>query len=279
MTSIPDELLAINVRLKKLLIGLTKEAEIKIDYKINISQFRIAASIIQYKETSKIILKETKGLINEVLQSKHQIFKTVSMRISYEKRNDGYYTEVVGEDGPEEIFVDKYIDKVPYTPTSEDKMEWFNLIKKEVKAYAQLLIENGIPFEYLPEEVQKNEKIIELIVNAEVGSNSIFTPYSKELLRKLLLEDNLLGYIFSDNDSIQIHVEKGVAAYFFKELIKSEVCLNFKTLLDHKKKIYYSKTELTTDKLRDALSRFKNNKASTASIKEIDTIISQMKAL
>lgn len=275
MTSIPDELLAINVRLKKLLIGLTKEAEIKIDYKINISQFRIAASIIQYKETSKIILMETKGLLNEVLQSKHQIFKNVSTRISYEKRNDGYYTEVLGEDGPEEIFVDTYVDKVPYTPASEDKAEWFNLIKEEVKAYSQLLRENGIPFEYLPVEVQKNEEIIELIVNAKVGSKSIFTSLSKEPLRKLLLLDDLMSYILSDKDSIEIGVEKGAAAYFFKQLIDSKVCLNFNILLNTKKRIYNQNTVMTIDNTRSDRSRFK--KSDT--MNEIDTIITAMKKL
>ena len=56
MTSIPDELLAINVRLKAMLLGLTNHDKIVVNYKAMISNFRIVASMTQYKETSKIIL-------------------------------------------------------------------------------------------------------------------------------------------------------------------------------------------------------------------------------
>lgn len=275
MTSIPDELLAINVRLKAMLLGLTNQNAITVDYKGMITKFRIAASMTHYKDTSKIILLETKELINDVLQSKHQILKNITTGTSYETRNDGFYTEVVGEDGPEEIFVDSYVDKVPYTATSEDKAEWFSLIKEEVKCYIQLLKENEIPFEYFPEEVQKNDKIIDLIVNAEIGLISIFKDYSKGPLSKLLLKDNLIGYTLTDKDSIQINVEKGAAAYFFKELIDSKVCLNFDILLNTKMGIYNQGTVMTIDNTKSDRSRFKK----IVVIKEIDTIITQIKEL
>ena len=61
MTSIPDELLAINVRLKAMLLGLTNQNAIIVDYKGMIIKFRIAASMTHYKDTSKIILLETKN--------------------------------------------------------------------------------------------------------------------------------------------------------------------------------------------------------------------------
>lgn len=278
MTGIHDELLAINVRLKAMLNGLTNQNAVIVDYKGMITKFRIVASMTQYKDTSKIILMETKGLINDVLQSKHNIFQFLKTWDEYKVIESGT-SKIIDEYGIEEIVPELHSTHITHITTIEKKKEWFNLIKDEVKAYSQLLIENGIPFEFFPEEVQKYEEIVDLIVNAKIGLQNIFKDHSKELLRKLLLEDNLLNYIFSDNEFIQINVENGPAAYFFKELIDLKICSNFKILLDTHKKINNSKSVLTTDKLRDALSRFKKNKASTALINDIDKIITQMKPL
>jgi hypothetical protein len=274
MTGIPDELLAINVRLKSMLGGLTNHDKIIINYKVMISDFRIVASMTQYKETSKIILMETKELINDVFQSKHNILRFLKTW-DEDKVSESGTRIITDEYGIEEIVPDFHFSNITHITTLEKKNEWFNLIKEEVKAYSQLLKENGIPIELFPEEVQKNEEIIELIVNAEVGSKSIFTHHSKEPLKKLLLEDNLMNYIFSDKDYIQINVEKGAAAYFFKQLVDSKVCLNFNILLNIKKRIYNQGTVMTIDSTRSERSRFKK----IGIINEIDTIITQMKAL
>ena len=278
MTGIPDELLAINVRLKSMLGGLTNHNKIIVNYKAMISEFRTVASMTQYKETSKIILMETKELINDVFQSKHNILRFLKKWDEYEVFESGT-TTITDDYGIEEIVPNFYSTETTHITTTEKRDEWFNLIKEEVKSYTQLLKENDIPFEHSIEEVQKNEGVIDLIVNAKIGTKSIFKDHSKKLLRKLLLEDNLIGHTFSDNDFIIINVNNGPAAYFFEQLIESKVCLNFKILLDICKKIHNAKTELNTKNLRDAKSRFKKNKAYINSIKEIDAIITQIKEL
>jgi hypothetical protein len=273
MTGTPDELLAINIRLKSMLGGLTNHNKIIVNYKVMISEFRIVSSMTQYKETSKIILMETKGLINDVFQSKHNILRFLKKWDEHEVFESGS-TKITDDYGIEEIVPNFYSTETTHITTAEKRNEWFNLIKEEVKAYSQLLIENGIPFEYSPEEVQKNEGVIDLIVNAEIGSVSIFKDDCKEPLRKLLLKDNLIDYTFTDKDSILINVERGPAAYFFRELIKNNICDNFNILLNIKKRVYNFKTELTTDKLKGDKSRL-----DSKSKKEIDTIITQIKAL
>jgi hypothetical protein len=274
MTGIPDELLAINFRLKSILDGLKNHNEIVVDYKVMISQFRIVASMPQYKETIKNILMETKGLINDVFQSKRDnILRFLKKWDEYEVFESGT-TTITDDYGIEKIVPDIYSNETTHITTIEKRNEWFDLIKVEVKAYSQLLIENDIQFEYLPEEVKKNEDIIDLIVNAKIGSDSIFKDYSKEQLRKLLLEYNLIDYTFTDKDSIQIGVDRGPAAYFFSELINNNICDNFNILLNNKKRVFNYKTELTTAKLRSDLSR-----VDSKSKKEIDAIITQIKAL
>jgi len=273
MTGIPDELLAINVRLKSMLGGLTNHDKIVVNYKVMISEFRIVASMTQYKETSKIILMETKELINDVFQSKHNILRFLKKWDEYEVFESGT-TTITDDYGIEEIVPNFYSTETTHITTTEKRDEWFNLIKEEVKSYTQLLKENDIPFEYLPDEVQKNEDIIDLIVNAKIGSDSIFKDHSKEPLRRLLLKDNLIDYSFTDKDSILINVERGPAAYFFRELIKNNICDNFNILLNIKKRVYNYKTELTTDKLRGDKTRIDSKLK-----KEIDAIITQIKAL
>jgi len=274
MTGIPKELLAINIRLKSILDGLTNHNEIVVDYKVMMSQFRIVASLPQYKETIKNILMETKELINNVFQSKRDnILRYLKKWDEYEVFESGT-TTITDDYGIEQTVPDIYSNKTTHITTIEKRNEWFDLIKEEVKAYSQLLKENDIPFEYSPEEVKKNEDIIDLIVNAKIGLDSIFKDHCKEQLRKLLLEYNLIDYIFTDKDSIQIGVDRGPAAYFFSELIKNNICYNFNILLNIKKKVYNYKTELTTDKLRSDL-----NRVDSKLKKEIDTIITQIKAL
>ena len=274
MTGIPDELLAINVRLTSMLVGLTNHNKIIVNHKVMISEFRIVASMPQYKETSKIILMETKGLINDVLQSKHNILRFLK-KWNEHKVDESGTTTITDDYGIEEIVPDFHLTEITHITTTAKRDEWFNLIKEEVKAYIQLLKENNIPFEYSPEEVQKNEEVIDLIVNAEIGSVSIFKDDCKEPLRELLLKDNLLDYTITDKDSIQINVEKGAAAYFFKQLTVSKVCLNFDILLNTKMGIYNQGTVMTIDNTRSDRSRFK--KIDT--INEIDGIITQIKAL
>jgi hypothetical protein len=273
MTGIPDELLAINIRLKSMLGGLTNHNKIIVNYKVMISEFRIVASMTQYKETSKIILMETKGLINDVLQSKHNILRFLKKWDEYKVDESGT-TTITDDYGIEEIVPDFHLTEITHITTTAKRDEWFNLIKEEVKAYIQLLKENNIPFEYSPEEVQKNEEVIDLIVNAEIGSVSIFKDDCKEPLREFLLKDNLLDYTFTDKDLILIGIDRGPAAYFFSELIKNDICDNFNILLNIKKRVYNYKTELTTGKLRSDL-----NRVDSKLKKEIDAIITQIKAL
>lgn len=273
MTGIPDELLAINVRLKSMLVGLTNHNKIIVNHKVMISEFRTVASITQYKETSKIILMETKELINDVLQSKHIILRFLKEWDAYKVFESGT-TTITDDYGIEQIVPNFHSTETTHITTTEKRDEWFDLIKQEVKAYTQLLIENDIPFEHSLEEVQKNEGVINLVVNAEIGSLSIFKDYCKEPLRILLLKDNLIDYTFTDKDFILINVERGIAAYFFDELIKTNTCNNFNILLNIKKRVYNHKTELTTEKLKADKSRL-----DSKSRKEIDTIITQIKAL
>jgi hypothetical protein len=244
MTGIPDELLAINIRLKSMLGGLTNHNKIIVNYKVMISKFRILASMPQYKEISKIILMETKGLINDVLQSKHNMLRFLKKWDEY-KVDESSTSTITDDYGIEEIVPDFHLTEITH-----------------------------ITFEYSPEEVQKNEEVIDLIVNAEIGSVSIFKDDCKEPLREFLLKDNLLDYTFTDKDLILIGIDRGPAAYFFSELIKNDICDNFNILLNIKKRVYNYKTELTTAKLRSDL-----NRVDSKLKKEIDAIITQIKAL
>jgi hypothetical protein len=67
-----------------------------------ISEFRIVASMTQYKETSKIILMATKELINDVFQSKHNILRFLKKWDEYEVFGSGT-TTITDDYGIEEI--------------------------------------------------------------------------------------------------------------------------------------------------------------------------------
>lgn len=251
---LPRDFTKILDRINKINVGLFSESEIyyhgadedcKNFYLLSLNQ--------NWTKVAYEIANVISEKIVDIFKLRLGIFKHIS-EITEDIVSEVDNITITDEFGIEETVPNFHLQTIRKKVTNTDKIEWFKIIKKELRNYEVLLKQLNIDIAS-PKLKYLDENIISQIIHFEIGSEFFISHESHDSFKKLYNDPDL-----SEADAklleIKIGVTRGIAAYIIDELERTGICENIKTLIDDLKIFYNGATLLTWASLKPDKSKF-----------------------